>query len=252
MTPAETKRFLRGVYTGAYGTHNLPKAYYKETVSKFMGSLKRGWSIKKVGTRTKYLDKFTELADNTHMFAAAKTYSLTRELKAAKVGTKTYEEYKVNADAVLKRYETWGNTEADSIQAQGQMAKQWQGIEADKDLFPYLRYSTIGKACEICSPFEELTARVDDPIWRKISPINHPNCFCVLLQENADTKSWSKDRIATADRHADKEVVSWCRQNAGITGEVFGKEHPYYTEVLKRDLPAAKRNFNLPIPKKYE
>lgn len=251
LTPDQTKRLLRGVYTGAVGTHNLPRAYYKDAADNFMGHLKRGWGIKKVGVKTQYLEKFEELADNTHMFAAAKTYSITRELKAAKIGTKTYDEYKVNAEKVLNRYNAWEETEANTIQAQGQMAKMWQGFEKDVDILPYLRYSTIGKACDICFPFEGITAPVDDPIWRRIGPVNHPNCYCVLLQENELVQTSSKAAISAAMKHGEKEIPIWCQQNAGITGMVFGKEHPYYTEVLKKDLPAAKKNFNLPIPKSY-
>lgn len=252
MTAPQTEKLLKGVYKGTIDKDNLPIGYYKDAANGLMSSLKRGWGIKSVGPRTPYLDKFTELADSAYTFAAAKTYQVTRELSAAAEGKETFDAFKEEADVILNRYDSYGEAEENSTVAQGQMAKQWGKFEEEKDILPNLRYSTIGDACDICAPFDGLTAPIDDPIWAKITPINHPNCFCLLLQENELVKTSNKTEVGSADDHADSSIVEWCRQNAGQTGDLFGKDHPYYTEVPKEDRKYAAANFDLPIPSKYK
>jgi len=142
-------------------------------------------------------------------------------------------------------------TEYSTAEGQAQMASKWQEIERNADLLPILEYSAIGDACAICQPLDGLTAPVDDPIWGTISPLNHFNCECVLIQHEGDktlTPSSEKDEVY---KDVASKMSDMFKMNPGIDRYVFSPDHPYF-DVAPKDRDFAKTNFGLPIPKTDE
>lgn len=242
-------RLIRQVYKGDVTTKNLSESYYTRMRGQFMKSLRTGFGSKAAtpaeafGGTNKEL--YASLSENVSMFSAAKTYQLTRELQVAKKGA-TWDEYKEQADIITAKYDRWGEAENTTITAQAQMAKQWQAFEAEKEDFPNLRYSTIGEACPVCSPYEGMVAPVGATVWVTRSPALHFFCYCLLLQEDSSVKLTNEDKINAIMKADEDKINPIFLQNPGQSGIIFNDSHSYF-EVLKGDKRNAKKNWGLPI-----
>lgn len=244
MTPAAVNKMLKGVYSGEITARKLPVKYYKSTVKDFKKTLIEGF-----GSRAGEKEFFEDLSINIQAFTGAKTYQMTRELQAAKRGTKSYKEFADKALPVYEKYQVWAEAERDTIMAQAQNAKRWKQIEFDADIYPNLRYSAVmdSVTSDICRALDGLCLPVNHPAWRTKSPTNHWNCRCTLIQEDKDAKITSKAKVSSLMAEVDSKMPGYFQNNVGATGEVFTKEHPYFTEMPKRDIAFARRNFDLPI-----
>ena len=216
------------------------------------GEEKSGSTLKTLPKNNKAL--LEDLRGNIYMFSAAKTFQQVLELNDKLIdehGTvRPFNEFKKDADRIFDTYDKdYLKTEYDTAIGQGLMANQWQRIQREKDILPYLQYSTIGDPCDICAPLDGLTAPVDDPIWDTIMPMNHFNCGCIVEQldkeegEASATKNISEITGPAIDKMSDAFKI-----NPGKDGYVFSLEHPYFT-VPKKYKELAEKNFNLKIPK---
>lgn len=244
MTPGQVNKMLKGFYSGTYDRRNLPASYY----TYFDNKLKRNVN-EAFGSKAGYKELISDLAGSRQTFAAAKTYQLSRELQAAKRGSKTYDEYLEKALPIYERHETWGNTETVDAAANAQNAKQWAIIEQDAEDFPKLRYSAIVDTVtsDICLHLDGITLPVGHPLWRKYAPINHNRCRCTLIQLEKSARSSNASKVAAVDAKMNDLVDPIFKTNPGITKELFPVDHPYYTEIPQRDKAFARRNFDLPI-----
>ena len=179
------------------------------------------------------------------MFSAAKTYAEVKEISGLLVDkngdVRTSSEFnKLGRDTYDTWNNDWGKTEYNTAIGQGTMAAKWNEIEKNKDILPLLQYSAIGDACDICGPLDGMIAPVDDEVWDSVMPLNHFNCLCTVLQlddlDNAPTDG-NDALVASVEDKMQPIFVN----NAGKTGEVFSKNHPYFTGP-------GEQNFNLPIP----
>ncbi|MFB6456561.1 hypothetical protein ACE38W_14920 [Chitinophaga sp. Hz27] len=242
MNPRAVNEMFKGVYKGIYTSRNLPVKYYNSVNRNLRGALKAGFGSKK-GLSGFYGD----LDINIQAFSGAKTYQLTRELQVLVKKSKTYNEFVEKALPVYEKHESWLVAEDTTVKASAIQAKFWKQAERDIDIFPNLRYSTIGQACDICSRFEGITAPVGAAIWNKYAPLNHFGCFCILIQEDGYAKLTSSGTIRKVMEGAESKVNEYFKQNVGITNTIFPASHPYFTEIQKKDRAFAKRNFDLPI-----
>jgi hypothetical protein len=238
----ESDKMTLGVFKGTVTRHKLPKAYYNYVRTDIMDAVKTGMGS------TKGFDNLLEhLELNAQAFSAAKTYNIVRDLEEAAKGVTNFKDYDVIASGIVKKYDTWGEAEINTAQQQTHQAKQWQIIEEDKDLFPILKYSTIGDACRICKPLDGITAPVGSQIWRKIYPCNHYNCYCIVTQETAGTELTESKRMAQLVTDSSGLMNATFLSNPGITKQIYTNKHPYFATIPKADKAFAKENFGLPI-----
>lgn len=237
-----TDKIITGVFRGTINTHNLPKDYYNDVRADMLAAVKKG-----IGTKKGFEPLMEDLELNAQAFSAAKTYNLISELDALKKDLSNFDDFQTAAKKKIDLYDIWGDAEVNTAQQQTYQAKQWQIITEDADLFPLLKYSTIGDACAICKPLDGLVAPVNSPIWRKIYPCNHYNCYCIVTQETASieiTDTKRRDELMAASVELMNPVFA---VNPGITKQLFTNKHPYFASVPKSDRDFAKENFGLPI-----
>lgn len=251
LSQGQVNRILKGVYDGKYTRRKLPLSFYKANSGDLLKAIQKGFGVRNLTSKSKYFEAISELSENAHMFSAAKTYQMVRELQQVKRLTKTYPEYKEASSSVFDRYaETWQVPEVDSALAQAMNLKKWMMILEDRDVLPNLRYSAVGgkDTCDICNHLDGIVAPIDDSIWKKYAPQNHYACRCILIQEPGDTKLSSKARLSKVDGQLSEKVSPVFMQNVGETKQIFPKDHPYFSEVSKQDRAFARKNFGLPIP----
>lgn len=241
---AGTSNYIKGVFDGSITRHNLPVGYYSSMRDSLLKAVKTGMGR----DYDKYIDLTENLELNAQAFAGAKTYNLVGELEVLKSLHANYDDYEVAARALDKQFHQWGDAEVNTAQQQTSQARQWQIITDDIELFPILQYSTIGDACRICKPLDGLVARADSPVWVKIYPCNHYNCYCIVKQlKIGEAVETDKKTLAGLVNGSTKYMAPVFQSNPGITQKIYTAKHPYFTSIPKDDKDFAKSNFGLPI-----
>lgn len=260
---------LNKIYSGRIDPRHLPKDIYLKTAKHLSDGLFKGLDLdlKKASKAIKKgsvsglgagdLELMEQMRQNVYMFSAAKTYQQVRELSALTVDKdgvlRNKNEFMADAKKVVTEYnKNWLNTEWETCVGQGQNAVKWFDIQANADILPLLQYVTIGEehACSICRPLDGITALWNDPIWRKIMPLNHFRCRCLVKQlSKSEARQSNRSAIDRAYNSAMEKMDDTFKMNPGIDGYVFGPKHPYFS-VAKKDKALAKNNFGLPIPAK--
>ena len=104
----------------------------------FKGSLKE--ITKEFGYGSAPADLLNDLRENIYLFAGRKNISADRrnERATCKNGrVLPYDDFKVKAEALFGKYnDTWLQTEYITSVGQGESARMWSDIEADKEIFP--------------------------------------------------------------------------------------------------------------------
>jgi SPP1 gp7 family putative phage head morphogenesis protein len=265
FSAAQIKDLIKKIYEGKITENDLPEDLYFAVANFLKTGVYQGFGItfnqltKEINQKiasdfdTSDLDLLSELRENIYMFSAAKTFQQVKDMTSKLVdenGTvRSFNVFKKDATDIFGTYnKDWLKSEHTTAIGQAQSAVKWNSIEKQKDILPYLVYDTIGDACDICEPLDGLTAKVDDPVWDEIMPLNHFNCKCIV-QQSADAELTTDNEKESAFNKATKNMNDVFKMNAGKDGIVFNKDHPYFS-VPKADKEFAKNNFNLSIPKK--
>lgn len=238
----KVERLLKQIHDGEITEKNLPVDLYEQIAEYLKNALYQGF-----GSDNFVDDELLgDLRDNIYLFSAAKTYQFTKacaDLLVDEDGQrKPFAQFYAEGQEVYGQYnENWAQAEYITTIGQAQMAKQWQSIEANKDILPMLTFSTDGQPCPECAPFEDLTAPVDDPIWDIATPLLHFRCECILVPSD-DAVAWGQERINGLPTDS---IPDDFKNNPGKTGEIFTAEHPYFDGVPEKE---AARNFGLEVP----
>ena len=255
-------KLIEDIYDGVVDAKNLPVDLYKAIANYLKKALYEGFGTSYNAALENLdgssLELLSELRTNIYMFSAAKTYQQVREMVDLMVKDdklKTFVEFKSEAKDVYNIYnEDYLKSEYNTALASAQEAENWDRIEREKEVLPYLRYSAVMDAntSEICAPLNNLVAPVNDPIWNTIAPPNHFNCRCLL--ETLDKEEGSNLETPTSEKNSvvksvESEMQDVFKMNSGKDAYIFKPDHPYFS-VPKEDREYAQNNFNLPIPKK--
>lgn len=128
-------------------------------------------------------------------------------------------------------------TEYDTAIAGAQMAGRWAEIEADRDLFPYLRYVTMRdeKVRDEHIILDGTVAAVDDVFWLENTPPNGYNCRCDV--EQLTESEAEKDPQLTAPRGTLNQPDEF-KQNPGktdtLSSDAYQKLWEYAESVIDR------------------
>ena len=123
-------------------------------------------------------------------FSAFKETSFRKQLEAAltKDGKIVpWSEFKKTADALHIDYNRrWLKTEYNHTVATANMAEQWQEFEADKDLYPNLKYVTAGDARvrDAHKILDGLILPINHPFWKSHTAPLDWGCRCHIEQSD--------------------------------------------------------------------
>lgn len=261
------RQLFQGIWDGTITEYELPENLYHAIADYLKKGVYEGFGIdfssltKKINEDIASvfdetdLELLSELRENIYMFSAAKTFTQISEMSDLLAKTDNFFDFKEAASAVFDLYnDTYLKTEYDTAIGQAQSAVKWNSIEKQKEVLPYLRYSAVMDAntSEICAPLDGTVAKVDDPIWNTIAPLNHFNCRCLLEQMDKEEGEDNATPDGEKEERFNKvvpEMQDVFKMNPGKDGYIFDKDHPYF-QVAAKDKEFAKENFNLPIPKK--
>ncbi|MES2382618.1 MAG: phage minor head protein [Bacteroidota bacterium] len=261
LTDEEIDDIFKGIYSGKINPENLPENLYASIAEKLKEGVYKGYggSLKSIESSLGYGSAPSELLknlrENIYLFAGAKTFHQMEDMRGLLTENGkvlTYSEFKKKAQETYKLYnETWMESEYNTAIGQAESARMWADIEQDKELFPFLRYIAVMdlNTSTICRPLNDIILPVDDKFWSTFMPLNHYNCRCVVEKlEKGDAVITHKDKVSAAGNEVKSKMNDAFKMNPGKTGEVFGKEHPYFKDVPDEYKDLASDNFNLPIP----
>lgn len=244
MARYSQNRIIEGVYSGEYSKYKLPEELFLYTYENLMSEVKKGFGedveFEPGSTREKLFDDFNF---NVNTFSGAKTFQEISDMskfvfdeKGFKISFKQFKELAKPLDDTFNK--VWLRTERDTSFGQAQSAESWLQYDAEKEIFPYLKYQTVDdeRVRHDHAAWDNLVFPVEHEFWDTRMPLNGYNCRCRVIQlTEGETSS-----LKGVPKNEEKEFEN----NAGKTGEIFTSKHPYY-KVKKEDLPLTKNNFGL-------
>ena len=249
----QIESLLSGIYSGIYTNAELPEDLYFAIANYLKKGVYSGYggALADFSPLSRDYALLRELRENIYIFSGAKTYQEVNVMSSfltSNGGVSSFKDFKEKATEVYNTYnKTWLQTEYNTAVGQAQMAERWLQVEERSDILPYLTYDAVmdKNTSEICRGLDGITLPVNDPFWKKFSPLNHFNCRCVLRQSD-DVKVSSKREVKEA-RKVEENMQPIFVMNPGADKVIFSDKHPYY-DIAPKDKELAKNNFNLPIP----
>ncbi len=227
-TDKEVERLINDVYKGVFSRKLLPPKLYDSTLKRLTEAITNGFG----SFDTPELQApLTSLLDGIAVFSGAKTFQQVRDLERKIVddsGVKRkLKDFKADASKIFDTYnDNYLKTEFNTAFSRSQSVRQWQEIEAQKNIFPLLKYSTVGdervRGDHIL--LDEIVKPVGDPFWDIYYPPNGWNCRCIVEQLEAGDEP-------TTDLRTKEPAVptKLFANNPAKTGLIFDDEvHPYF------------------------
>lgn len=182
-----------------------------------------------------------ELKKNIYAFSGAKTYAQLEELNRYLFDNdgklRPFNEYKVLAKKLNRQYnENYLQAEWQTARTAAQMAEKWERIQDTKELFPNLKYRTVGDD-RVRREHERLNGiirPIDDPFWSKFYPPLDWRCRCdVVATAEAVTKEIKETDLPKPQFQG----------NVGIDQEIFTRKGTFFK--LAKTNSNAVRNIEL-------
>ena len=172
-----------------------------------------------------------EVRHNNEVFAAFRTHSMqnaiARQMTDDKGRLKSFGQFRKDVEPLTGKYcDQWLNTEYNTAIIRAHRAADWKHFEAEKDVYPNLRWmpTTSANPDPVHARFwtQKLTLPVDDPFWDHHHPGERWGCKCTCEQtdEPVNDLGVTEDKTETASRGL--------KGNPGVTGKLFSEDHPYF------------------------
>lgn len=243
FTKEEIENYLLGVYSGLLTTYDLSLDYHEKIGGLFYDAVLKGFGGVRFNEAEK--DILDGLVENVYVFSAAKQYSQVREMSRYIDANIPFEKFKDLAGGVFEDYNVhYLRTERNTAITQSQNAKKWAKIEAEKEIFPLLKYKTQNDALvrDSHAALDGVILPVDDPFWDNNTPANGWNCRCYLQQIDEGKITENPPTLT------EEEQPELFRMNPAKDKVIFDpKKHPYFS-IAKGDAELRNNNFNLPTP----
>lgn len=182
----------------------------------------------------------TELKKNIYAFSGAKTYAQLQELNNLLYDQdgklRPFNEYMVYARKLNRQYNiNWLQSEWQTARTAAQMAEKWERLQETKDLFPNLKYRTVGddRVRDDHALLDGIIKPIDDPFWSKYYPPLDWRCRCDVVATAENT---------TTHKEKDLPEVNF-KGNVAIDEEIFTKKGTFFK--LANTSKNAKRNIEL-------
>ena len=252
ISPEAQRNFIQRVYSGQLSLFALPVELYTKFFNEFMEAVFKGWGIQ-IGDSIEGPDFGTvrKLRLNMAFFSGAKTFSemqaMTAELFTANGQLKPFAEFESRANVIFDQYnKNWLKTEYRSTVRTARASKRWDKFEAQKDVFPFLRYETIGdsRVRDDHRSLNGITLPVGHKFWNTYGPINGFNCRCRLIPVQKAKPTNIEKKFGQNPPTIDPIF----KINPGKVNKPFKEsQHPYF-KVDAEHKSRAKRNFDFPTP----
>ena len=210
-------------------THNAP---LQKAVEEGYGN-----TLAKIEYGTPNYEFLKQLQTNTAVFAIFKSHASMKEmaglLKDNEGNLRTKDDFKREALKIDSNYRTTKlDAEYDTAVRSARMASQWSKYQANKHLYPNLRYllTKAAKPDEKHLAYVGIVRPVDDIFWNAHYPPNRWRCQCGVESTDSEAED-IPDNLPP--------VPAEFAFNSGKTGQVFDLKHSEYIKsVPGKEQPA--------------
>lgn len=168
------------------------------------------------------------LRRNLYIFSAGKSYQQLRDLsdllRDGKGNLRPWREFKAEASKLNLNYnQNWLKSEYQHAVASARMSGKWVRIQRDKEIFPMLRYSTVGddRVRPEHKALDGIVRPVDDPFWDSYYPPNQWGCRC-------DVEQLAGGQATNLSERNLPVLPDMFKSNTGKDGVIFPPNHPYF------------------------
>ena len=246
FSPEVLSQALRAIYDGMNVEDEIQRDAFEEMLRIFNEAADEG--VKASKKTPPRMETFLEqLKYNNEVFSAFKVHRMQNDMAARLVDEngqlKPFEKWKRDVEDIADHYcNRWLQTEYDTAVLRAHQATDWLQFEADKDVYPNLRWMPT-TSVEPDSYHKQywqakLTLPINHPFWKSHRPGDRWNCKCSLRQT---------DEPATTEAIADFKPVPpqpGLDNNPAKDGKLFSDSHPYYTNAYPGAEKAAEKMVN--------
>lgn len=252
LTEAEQEKLYLDVYNGEVTPEKLPVELYYAIANTLDDGIRKGVDIYESYGLTYKVDSefYSALQNNAFIFSGAKTFAQIKEMSDLLVDEPTFKEFKEKAKKVFEQHNglqvgSYLRTEYEQAYNGSLMASKWQDYTTTSDLFPLLKYDTVGdlRVREEHKALNGIVKPVNDPFWDTYYPPNGWRCRCDVEQLE------EKEAVITDVEGLKLPIIKpEFAINFGKNKILYSPEHPYF--IVEEQYKKLKdNNFNLPLIK---
>jgi SPP1 gp7 family putative phage head morphogenesis protein len=166
-----------------------------------------------------------QIQQNIYRFSHAKSVAELEEFNKALYNgdqIRPFNDFKTEVEKLNAKYnKSYLETEYNTARNAAEHARKWQEYQTDKDLFPNLKYMTVGdgRVREEHAALQGVVKPLDDPFWSMYYPPNGWNCRCYTVQT---AEKIDKGKIE------DKTVPQQFLGNVGKDNVIFSKDQTFF------------------------
>jgi len=234
MNEKEYNKIIELIYEGGITEKNLPRNLFTYTFQKLIEQVNKGYgTLKQLRKNSFKYNKALMFRTNINVFSGAKTWHNIRDLRdgleigGSKLPFKEFQKY---ARSVNETYnKNWLKSEMQATKQMSISANKWDEFEEQKELFPLLKYVTVGdaKVRPDHAMWDGLVYPVNDSFWDTRMPPNDWGCRCDV-QQLTEGKVSRKSTVKN-----DSKLFA---NNPGKDDFIFDPNvHPYFKEIPRED-----------------
>jgi hypothetical protein len=253
LSEKQLERIFRKIHAGEIDIDNLPVELSRYTYDQLISFVQDGFGEINSDLKAARMVSYDQ---NIVAFSGAKTFQQVKDLNSfifTPDGAKRpFKEYREFAKSINEEYNVrWLKTEQDTAFGMAQSADQWMEIEAEKDLFPMLRYDTVadGRVRADHAAWDGIVRPVNDSFWDTRMPINDFNCRCTVTRLTEGKKTNLDKHLKEYNEKNPSQKVSSLKNeselfnvNPGKVNYIFDEDkHPYFKHT-RAEGPAFERS----------
>lgn len=234
------ENLIESLFNGSLKKGDLDPAYQSYFEKEMQKATTEGYGLDffELEPDSLHYDTLQKIYNFQNSFVAHKNYKFISELADAlrdeNGEIKPFRQFKEEAMKIHATWnEQWLKSEYNLAVTGATMARQWQELQADKELFPNLQFKTAfdDNVRDAHSKLHNVIRPIDDDFWKTHYPPLGWGCRCTVLQRTAEATITSNEVLAglpAPDTGFDT--------NVGITGQVFNpQKNPYYKNISQAD-----------------
>lgn len=180
------------------------------------------------------LDFLEELKENNAVFSAFKAHNMQSEIVAELIDSKgqlkSFTQFLRDTDRMVDHHvNAWLKTEYDTAVIRAHQAAEWKQFEREKDVLPNLRWrqtTSLNPGADHQIYWNRIWS-IEDAFWKDHRPGDRWNCKCSLIATDEPVTD-NSGLSATVEKPS-----PGLGGNPAQTGEIFSKDHPYFTDTHK-------------------
>lgn len=188
--------------------------------------IQKNWNADTIDYTTLDNAKLNYIRSNTFKFSGAKTASQIKEMRELLIDSdgkvKPFSSYLKDVQKVHEQYnKVYLKAEYNLAVASGQSASQWLRIQETAEDIPNIEYQTVGdeRVRKTHEALDGIILPIDHSFWEDYYPPNGWQCRCDAVPTDSDV---------TEPPELLEDVPEMFKNNVGITGKVYPKDHPYF------------------------